>query len=46
VRALQLVSQRLYGSRDIAVPTLTIAGLPTELATAPFGTQLADSVAH
>jgi len=46
VRALQLVSQRLYGSRDIAVPRLTIAGLPTDLASAPFGTQLAESVGH
>lgn len=46
VRALELVSQRLYGSRDIAVPTLTVSGLPAELASASLGTRLAAFVGH
>ena len=41
VRGLELVSERLYGSSEIAVPRLTIATVPRDLSTAPFGTQLA-----
>ena len=46
VRALQLVSQRLYGSRDIAVPALSVNGLREDLAAESLGTQLAASFGY
>ena len=46
VRAFEFVSDRLYGSRDVAVPRLTLATVPEGLLEAPFGRQLAASAAH
>jgi len=40
VRALELVSERLYGSSDVTVPPLRVAGLSAEQALAPLGSQL------